>query len=359
VTQAFPSTRDRRTAAPTRMRHAQAVRGARDEAGSPTRALPLRGAVATFGLVSAVSAIAGGGELIIWPRGNAYLPPLQLLEHTPFESFLVPGLLLACVVGGTSLACATLAWRRSRAAIDALILAGGALLVWIIAELAMIRAFHWLHAAYGALGFALLGLGVRAAWRSPVPRHRWLIGVTAAEASGFLIPMSAGILGAKAGLGVLPQLMVLLAGGLAEGIALGAGQAWAFPFLVRRLSYVLLTALGTGVAWLSIMSTIPLVASPDVPFVLAAGAWFLAASFGIIAIGSAQWIELRHRSRRARRWIAWSSLGWAAALPLSFTPAPFVDASTPIASQLALWGCAGLLMAYMMALITWQGVRRL
>jgi hypothetical protein len=60
--------------------------------------------------------------------------------------------------------------------------------VWIAAELAMLRAASWLHAVYGALGVAMLGLAVRAAWRTRLPRHRWVIAVTAAEAAGYLAP---------------------------------------------------------------------------------------------------------------------------------------------------------------------------
>jgi hypothetical protein len=57
---------------------------------------------------------------------------------------------------------------------------------------------------------------------------------------------------------------------------------------------------------------------------------------------------------------AWAfPLAWIVALPLSFTPAPFVDEATPLAPQVVLWGSAGLLMAHVMALITWQGARRM
>jgi hypothetical protein len=55
---------------------------------------------------------------------------------------------------------------------------------------------------------------------------------------------------------------------------------------------------------------------------------------------------------------SWTALAWAAALPFSFAPAPFVDESTPVSSHLLLWGSGGLLMAYVMALITWRGVLR-
>ena len=98
--------------------------------------------------------------------------PISLLAHTPFESFLAPGLLLGGI-GAACAAAALLAWRRARAAIDATIVAGGALAVRdFVAERALLREASWLQAVYGALGLALLGLGARAGWRSRLPRHR-------------------------------------------------------------------------------------------------------------------------------------------------------------------------------------------
>jgi hypothetical protein len=138
---------------------------------------------------------------------------LKLLQHTPFQTFLVPGLLLGGVVGGASLACAALAWRRSRAAIDATIAAGGALNVWILAEAAMFRAIHGLHLVFGPLGLAILSLGVCAALRSGLVRHRWVGRVTLAEATGFVVPMLAGVLSTKASLRALPQGAVVVVAG--------------------------------------------------------------------------------------------------------------------------------------------------
>lgn len=321
-------------------------------------ALPLRRLIIVLGLFSAISAIGGGIELLVWQRGNEFLP-LDLIKYTPFTSFLIPGLLLALVVGGTSLTCTALAWRRSRAAVDATVVAGGALTVWIVAQVAMMRGLHWLHAVYGALGAIMLGLGVHAAWRSRAPRHRWVIVVTLAETIGFLVPACTGILSAKAGVGGLAQAGWVVAAGLVEGLVLGAGQAWAFPLPVRRARYALLTALGAGIVWSSAMLMTVMMNGKTIPIVPLAVVGVSAALLALAAIGSVQWVEIRHHAERAHRWIAWTGLAWALALPLSFAPGPFVDESTPIASHVVLWGCGGLLMAFVMALITWQGVRRL
>lgn len=304
-------------------------------------------------LFAASSALGGAAQLIAGRSGSA-LAPRALLAHTPFDSFLVPGLLLGGIVGGASAIAAVLAWRRSRAAIDAAIVAGGALTVWIAAEVAMLREASWLHAVYGALGLAMLGLAVRAAWRTRLPRHRWVIAVTAAEAAGYLAPALAGILSARAG---EPSAIAIVAAGLVEGLALGAGQAWALPFRVRRRRYALLTSLGAGAVWAGVMAMMRI--GGALPPALAAIIGAAAGALALAAIGAAQWLELRRHAARAWRWIAWTALAWAIALPLSFAPSPFVDESTPLAAHVALWGAGGLLMAYAMALVTWRGVRQL
>ena len=314
--------------------------------------MPARRLVAGLAGFVAVSALGGGVELFVWPRGNAY-QAIEMLRFTPFQTFVVPGLLLFFVVGGANLACALLAWRRSRGAVDATLVAGGALTVWILAEGAMMRMVHWLHVVYGALGLALLALGVWSALRSDRPRHRWVAAVTAAEALGFAVPAVAGVASSRAGLGHAQQGLVLVAAGLVEGLLLGVGQAWALPFAVHRARYALLTAAGAAVAWASILSARALAGWIAGPALAAAGL------VALLALGSAQWIELRRRTPGAERWIAWTAIAWTVALPMSFAPAPFVDESTPLAVHLVLWPCAGVVMAYTMAIVTWQGVRSL
>jgi hypothetical protein len=290
-----------------------------------------RRVVSALSLFSAVSAIGGAAELL-FDHGGRFAPPVQLLQHTPFTSFVIPALLLLTVVGGSGLWSAVLTWRDSDRAIDAQLLAGGSLTVWIAAETAMLRALHPLQLIYGALGLVLLGFGVIDAWRSHRPHLRWLICVTPAEALGFMVPMLTGLLTRD------PSLVI--AAGLIEGFALGVGQALGFPFRVPPLAYATASAFGAGVAWLCIMLAMRWQLYELMPI-------------GLLSIGTIQSFVLR---RRHLRWIGWTALAWIAALPCSFLPMPFVDEATPLVASVALWACAGLLMAYVMALITWVGV---
>lgn len=318
--------------------------------------MPLRRWIASLELFAAVTAISGGAALLMAGHGNVFLP-ISLLESTPFATFTIPGVLLGAVVGGASLACALLVWRRSALAIDSMLLAGGAMLVWIVAEAAILRKFNWLHLIYAALGAVVLTVGIVAAWRSNQPRHKWLVIVTLGEATGFLAPSLAGTLSSAAGMEGWPQAMLLVLAGAVEGLFLGVGQASAFPFRVRTGRYVASTALAAAVVWGCVMSVMLLGRSGAPIAVLV----MLAATVGVIGllvIGVAQWLVLRAQIRASAAWIAWTALAWACALPFSFAPGPFVDASTPIGVHLMLWGASGVVMAWVMAVITWQGVRR-
>ena len=330
-----------------------------DSASVLSRGLLPRFAIVALGLLSALSAASGGTALIVWRTGHRNLPPLATLAHTPFATFLVPGLILTVFVGGTSLMCAVLAWRRARLAVDATLLAGGALTFWILAEVAMMRGIHWLHVVYGGLGVALLGLGVRASIRSNEPRHRWVVRVTLAEAVGFAAPMTTGMFAYNAGFGEGTQALLVISAGLVEGLALGAGQAWAFPLALSKGRFILFTSIAAGLAWASAMTVVGLATSDGAPRFATVLAGTLAAVVGLLGLGGAQWLELRRRAPRAHRWVFWTALAWIVALPLSFLPGPFVDEETPLWASLVLFAVAGVQMAYAMALITWQGARRL
>lgn len=136
------------------------------------RALGIRRSTITRALVvmlafGAVSALAG--LIIAIPGGGAGFP-LSALEGTPFTSFVVPGLILGVIIGGTQLT-ASVAVARGRDSGPLLAsVAGFGMLIWIFTELAMI-GYSILQTVYFALGLfelvlVLLLLGV-------TPPRRW------------------------------------------------------------------------------------------------------------------------------------------------------------------------------------------
>ncbi len=105
-----------------------------------------------FGAVSAF----GGGAMGVFANGAGV--PLSYLVDSPFSSFLIPGLILAFVVGGTQLLAAISTSRRTRHSNAAAATAGFGMIIWIFAEIAMMSEYSWLQTVYFTLGAAELAL---------------------------------------------------------------------------------------------------------------------------------------------------------------------------------------------------------
>ncbi len=112
-------------------------------------------------LFNAVTAIGGGLALM-----TGWIPEQpSWVEHNDFAGNYFPGVILFAVVGGTSLVAAVAMVKRSTSWELAALLSGVVMLVWIVGEIASIRAFHVLQVVYlvtGALVVWLTPSGPRA-----------------------------------------------------------------------------------------------------------------------------------------------------------------------------------------------------
>jgi hypothetical protein len=126
----------------------------------------------------AVTAFAGGFALILGALipglSIAITPPIDYLEGSPFSSYLVPGLVLAVVLGGIHSVAFVLLLRRRPSACFAAATAGYAALIWIFVQM-MVIPFSFLQAVYFIagtveLGLVMLLLGLLPIRRSPEPR---------------------------------------------------------------------------------------------------------------------------------------------------------------------------------------------
>lgn len=105
------------------------------------------------------SAVVGGLGLALDPSGESLGMPLELLDETPFATFLIPGILLFTVNGLGSLAGAIASFRRHQYAGHAAIALGAFLTTWIAAQVYWFAGFHWLHWLYLGLGIFETALG--------------------------------------------------------------------------------------------------------------------------------------------------------------------------------------------------------
>lgn len=106
--------------------------------------------LAAICLLVGMGALVGGTALVVRPDGSAIHLPLSVLEHAPFETFLVPGVILFAVIGvGSTFAGA----RALRGSTREAAFAGLALLIWIVTQMVMLQSVNALQ--LGCLGTAL------------------------------------------------------------------------------------------------------------------------------------------------------------------------------------------------------------
>jgi hypothetical protein len=107
-----------------------------------------------------VTAIVGAIPMILHPSGEPWQMPRSLLDHSPFHSFLIPGIILLLANGVLSLAILRAALRRCPGYGWWVVLQGCVLTGWILVEVAMLRFAIWPHYLYGGVGLMLIAAGL-------------------------------------------------------------------------------------------------------------------------------------------------------------------------------------------------------
>jgi hypothetical protein len=96
--------------------------------------------------------------------------PAGWLIGTPFSSYLIPGLILAIVVGGSATVAVVATLRRAHAGALTSMLAGAILLGWLVGErlilppAAFSPQFWWLEAIYIAAGLMMVAPALAVLW---------------------------------------------------------------------------------------------------------------------------------------------------------------------------------------------------
>ena len=139
-------------------------------------------------MFSAVSAVGGGVGMV---AADGLSMPTALLSDTPFTTFVIPGLILALIVGGTQMVATILLLARLESAMVWSAVAGFGMLIWIMTEIGFIHTLMWAQMIYLVSGllqlvlvFALLGI---VSW---LPREPLLLPPTRSPGGAVAVPSS-------------------------------------------------------------------------------------------------------------------------------------------------------------------------
>ncbi|MBE2219296.1 MAG: hypothetical protein IAE90_13880 [Ignavibacteria bacterium] len=111
-------------------------------------------------LFNGIGAIYGGYLFISAPDGSLMQIPVTLLEHSPFTSFLIPGIILILFNGVFSLVTSICLILKTKSYPLMIVMQGAVLLIWITVQIVMIRSYDAvLHTTFLAVGFLFIFLG--------------------------------------------------------------------------------------------------------------------------------------------------------------------------------------------------------
>ena len=106
-----------------------------------------------------LNALIAGGMFISDPTGEGIGMDRSYLAHSPFTSFLIPGIVLFTVNGLLNVVTGTLVLMRRGPYAWLTMFQGVMLGGWILVQMILVRDFNALHAIMLTIGFALLGCG--------------------------------------------------------------------------------------------------------------------------------------------------------------------------------------------------------
>jgi len=106
------------------------------------------------------SACLGGGLLIVDPSGLLLGLPTSTLQTTPFENYLIPGILLFVLLGGGSLLTLGALIRTIPISPILVTAEGVCITTWIIVQITMLETAVPQQLIIGFIGVILIALGV-------------------------------------------------------------------------------------------------------------------------------------------------------------------------------------------------------
>jgi len=118
-------------------------------------------ALGTLQAITALGAIPAGSGYLMDTSGKGMGVTIELLEKSPFKTFLIPGLFLLIVNGLGNAAGAYLSFRKNKIAGEAGLFLGVLLILWIIIQVIWITLSSFLQPLFLIIGIANVYLGWR------------------------------------------------------------------------------------------------------------------------------------------------------------------------------------------------------
>ena len=121
-----------------------------------------------------IGAIGGGGVFIISPEGALMDMPVSTLEHSPFNNFLIPGIILFTILGITPCLLAIALYKKTAFLITERlnyfsdmhwawsfsIYVAFALIIWLQVQMSIFQSVHWLHTFYMFYAILIIFVGL-------------------------------------------------------------------------------------------------------------------------------------------------------------------------------------------------------
>jgi hypothetical protein len=98
--------------------------------------------------------------MILNPEGTPWQMPQNLLDRSPFDSYLIPGIILLIANGALSLSSLIAVVRRDPGYGWWVVLQGVVLAVWLVVEIAMIRHLWVGYFVFGGIAILLIVSGI-------------------------------------------------------------------------------------------------------------------------------------------------------------------------------------------------------
>lgn len=110
-------------------------------------------------LFNGIGALYGGWNFINEPDGSSMKMSTDWLKNSPFDNYLIPGIILFVVNGIFSLSILIALWLKYRHFALLIMMQGVILTGWILIQVLLIQTIIPLHFIMGAVGIALFIVG--------------------------------------------------------------------------------------------------------------------------------------------------------------------------------------------------------